>query len=130
MSGTSAVEAAARKGVAPALLRMPRPDTPFLSGRFTLAPWATISLTNSRLVSLPEPMGGGFAFFVVAAARLADPGNHVQRPVARSLVIRIGAGFHEHDRQLKMAVLDRQEQRTGSRLWGRGRRPSWAASRR
>ena len=33
MSGTSAVTAARRKGVAPILLRMPRPDAPFLPVR-------------------------------------------------------------------------------------------------
>jgi hypothetical protein len=30
--------------------------------------------------------------FLVAAAGLADPGNHVQRPVADPLVVRVGAG--------------------------------------
>jgi len=55
-------------------------------------------------------------FFIVAAARLADPGDHVQRSEARALVIRVGAGFQENDRQFKMAVLDRQGQRTVSGL--------------
>ena len=59
MSGTSAVTAASRKGVAPTLLRMPRPDVPFLSRSFTLAPWDTSFRTKSRLLRLPDPLGAG-----------------------------------------------------------------------
>ena len=33
-------------------------------------------------------------FLIVASIRLADPTHHVQCPVARALIIRIGPGFH------------------------------------
>ena len=60
MYGRSAVLEASRKGVAPGMPSLPRPDAPFPSRRFTSAPRATRSRANWRLVSLPEPVGGGW----------------------------------------------------------------------
>ncbi len=59
MSGTSAVLAASRNGVAPTLPRTPRPDAPCLSRRFTSAPCSTRILTNSKLPRVPDPWGEG-----------------------------------------------------------------------
>ena len=49
----------------------------------------------------------------VAANRLADPGDRVQRREARRLVVRIGAGLQQRRGQFEMAVFDGQDQRRG-----------------
>ena len=59
MSGTSAVMAASRNGVAPTRLRTPRPDAPRFSRAFTFAPCSTSFSTSWRLLRFPEPVGAG-----------------------------------------------------------------------
>ncbi len=115
-AGRPHARAANRNGVEPVVVNRPRPDSPFSSRALMSAPCATSCRTISRLLSFPEPIGRRVA---VAANRLADPGDRVQRRVARRPSVRIGAGFQQGRGQLEMAVFDRQDQR-GGRLAARG----------
>ena len=76
---------------------------------------------------VPGADRGGVAVVVVAAVRLADPGQRVERREARALVVRVGARLQQDDGQLEVAVLDGQDQRAWSPGPGPCRTTSWAA---
>src|SRR6267142_971711 len=59
IKGRSAVFDAIRNGVASLSESLPRPLSPFFKRAFTSAPLAKIWRTKSRLVSFPDPSGGG-----------------------------------------------------------------------
>ena len=126
ISGASAVKAAIRNGVAPALPRTPLPDGPrsARSSHRRRAPRA--ALTNCRLRQIAGADRRRVAVVAVAAVRLADPSQRVQRCVAGALIVGIGAGFDQGMRQFEMAVLDGQDQRDWCRRRGSlPRRSSW-----
>ena len=52
--------------------------------------------------------GRRVAALVVAAVRLANPGQRVEGREAGSLIVGIGSGVEQDDGQLKMSVFDRK----------------------
>src|SRR5438445_12423542 len=60
MYGRSAVLDARRNAVAPAMLILPLPADPLSSRRLTSVLYFTNSRANCRLLTLPEPVGGGW----------------------------------------------------------------------
>ena len=132
ISSASAVSAARRNGVAPSsfkrvLFRFTRLRHP----RVDVRACATSFFTSSRLVIVPEPSGPGS---LSPTPGLRTYYDHVQRRVAGSIGVRIGAGVEQLCRQLEMRVRDGQEQRRGAGPDGRhpreasGGSVTWTAS--
>ena len=66
-------------------------------------------LDELEAAQVPGPHGGGVAVVAVAAVRLADPGQRVERREARTLVVRGRHRLQQGDRELEVAVLDGED---------------------
>ena len=109
------MKAAIKNGVAPG-----RPRRSFAAARTSresrvhLGPVCDQAANELQAVQIARAERRRVAVVAVAQVRLADPSHDVQRCVTGALIIGIGAGFDQHDRQIEVAVFNCQHQRASA----------------